>query len=117
MARPWLVVFAMTAMCCDQVCLETTAVSEASLEETTAMALDAVTSSVEDAPRARVYKVPKRQKHVDVVLPSGSRWVGDALHYAVGRFVPQGGSRACERHSQLYRQGLQDLTLWAVQSE
>lgn len=116
MTSVWLVLLLITAMCCDVVYLETTTVSEA-LEETTVMDLDVVTSSTVDVPGARVYKVPRRQKHVEVALPPRTRWVGDALHDAVGRFVPQGGSRACERHSQLYRQGLEDLTLWAVQSE
>lgn len=114
MGRPWLVLLTITAMCCDKVYLETTTVSE-DLEETTVMDLDVVSSP--EVRRDSVYKVPKRQKHVEVVVPAPHRWVGDALHDAVGRFVPQGGSRVCERHSQLYRQGLEDLTLWAVQSE
>lgn len=116
MTSVWLVLLLISAMCCDVVYLETTTISEAP-EETTVMDLDVVTSSVVDVSGARVYKVPKRQKHVEVMLSPRTRWVGDALHDAVGRFVPQGGSRACERHSQLYRQGLEDLTMWAVQSE
>ncbi|XP_046666803.1 uncharacterized protein LOC124358547 [Homalodisca vitripennis] len=67
-----------------------------------------------------VYKVPRRSPpELPPAPPPRSPlqppWVADALSEAIGRFIPQGGSADCRRHAQLYRESLDNLTLWAVQ--
>lgn len=117
MTRAWLVLLVVTVMCYDRVIS-----SIGTQDVTTVVDIDIVTSPTEDnvgSHMSSVYKVPKRRERQEVTPPPSpsTRWVGDVLHDAVGGFVPQGGSRLCDRHSRLYRQALENLTLWAVQSE
>lgn len=44
------------------------------------------------------------------------RWVTKMLYEVLENYVPDGGS-TCNRDGQTYRQGLEDLKLWATQSE